>query len=223
MMHQRISKKIIIYILIFLILATITNRQLSYDFYKIKEFNINGLDQLETEKVYNDIKIFKNINIFLFNKKDVSKIIYSNKIIKEFDIVKIYPSTLKVKIKKTKFLAITKKNSIDYIVTSNGNLIKIKDTNLGLPFIFGEIDVNNFLYFKEIIDISNFEFKKIKDLYYFKSNRWDIITKEGIILKMPPNLTVKKMNLIFEVVKNNIFSGVKIIDFRQNNMMVINE
>tara|TARA_B110000444_G_scaffold260550_1_gene307991 strand:+ start:2271 stop:2939 length:669 start_codon:yes stop_codon:yes gene_type:complete len=222
-MHQRISKKIIIYILIFLILATITNRQLSYDFYKIKEFNINGLDQLETEKVYNDIKIFKNINIFLFNKKDVSKIIYSNKIIKEFDIVKIYPSTLKVKIKKTKFLAITKKNSIDYIVTSNGNLIKIKDTNLGLPFIFGEIDVNNFLYFKEIIDISNFEFKKIKDLYYFKSNRWDIITKEGIILKMPPNLTVKKMNLIFEVVKNNIFSGVKIIDFRQNNMMVINE
>ena len=222
-MHQRISKKIIIYILIFLILATITNRQLSYDFYKIKEFNINGLDQLETEKVYNDIKIFKNINIFLFNKKDVSKIIYSNKIIKEFDIVKIYPSTLKVKIKKTKFLAITKKNSIDYIVTSNGNLIKIKDTNLGLPYIFGEIDVNNFLYFKEIIDISNFEFKKIKDLYYFKSNRWDIITKEGIILKMPPNLTVKKMNLIFEVVKNNIFSGVKIIDFRQNNMMVINE
>ena len=222
-MHQRISKKIIIYILIFLILATITNRQLSYDFYKIKEFNINGLDQLETEKVYNDIKIFKKINIFLFNKKDVSKIIYSNKIIKEFDIVKIYPSTLKVKIKKTKFLAITKKNSIDYIVTSNGNLIKIKDTNLGLPFIFGEIDVNNFLYFKEIIDISNFEFKKIKDLYYFKSNRWDIITKEGIILKMPPNLTVKKMNLIFEVVKNNIFSGVKIIDFRQNNMMVINE
>jgi cell division septal protein FtsQ len=222
-MHQRISKKIIIYILIFLILATITNRQLSYDFYKIKEFNINGLDQIETEKVYNDIKIFKNINIFLFNKKDVSKIIYSNKIIKEFDIVKIYPSTLKVKIKKTKFLAITKKNSIDYIVTSNGNLIKIKDTNLGLPYIFGEIDVNNFLYFKEIIDISNFEFKKIKDLYYFKSNRWDITTKEGIILKMPPNLTVKKMNLIFEVVKNNIFSGVKIIDFRQNNMMVINE
>ena len=26
---------------------------------------------------------------------------------------------------------------------------------------------------------------KIKNLYYFKSNRWDILTKDGIIIKIP--------------------------------------
>ena len=223
MMHQRISKKIFIYIFIFFTFVTITNSKFSYDFYKIKEFNINGLNQLEAEKLHDDVKIFRNINIFSFNKKDVSKIINSNKTIEEFNIIKIYPSTLKIEIKKTKFLAITKKNGIDYLVASNENLIEIKDTNLELPYIFGDIDVNNFLNFKKIIDISNFEFNKIKSLYYFKSNRWDIITKDGLLLKMPINLTVKKVNLIFEIIKKNNFNNVKIIDFRQNNFMVINE
>ena len=222
-MHQRISKKIIIYVFIFFTLVTINNTKLSYDFYKIKEFNINGLNQIEKEKLFKDIKIFKNINIFSFNKQDVSKIINSNEIVDEFDIIKIYPSTLKINIKKTKFLAITKKKGIDYLVLSNGNIIEIKDTNLELPYIFGNIDVNNFLYFKKIIDTSNFEFSEIKKFYYFKSNRWDITTKDGLILKMPMNLSVEKLNLIFEIKKKDYFNKVKIFDFRQNNMMVINE
>ena len=223
MMHQRISKKIFIYIFIFFALVTITNSNLSYNFYKIKEFKINGLNKLESKKLYDDIKIFRNINIFSFNKKEVSKIINSNKTIEEFDIIKIYPSTLKIEIKKTKFLAITKKNDTDYLVASNGNLIEIKDLNIELPYIFGDIDVNNFLYFKRIIDISNFEFNKIKSLYYFKSNRWDIVTKDGLLLKMPSKPTLSKINLIFEIIKKDSFNDVKIIDFRQNNMMVINE
>ncbi len=223
MMHQRISKKIIIYVFIFFTLVTINNTKLSYDFYKIKEFSINGLNQIEKEKLLNDIKIFKNINIFSFNKQNVSKIINSNEIVDEFDIIKIYPSTLKINIKKTKFLAITKKKGIDYLVLSNGNIIEIKDTNLELPYIFGNIDVNNFLYLKKIIDTSNFEFNEIKKFYYFKSNRWDITTKDGLILKMPINLSVEKLNLIFEIKKKDNFNKVKIFDFRQNNMMVINE
>ena len=223
MTHQRTSKKIFIYIFIFFTLVTITNSKLSYDFYKVKKFNISGLNQLETIKLNNDLKIFDNINIFLFNKKKISKIIYSNKIIEKFNIVKIYPSTLNIEIEKTKFLAIKKKNNIDYLVASNRNLIEIKDHNLELPYIFGDIDVNNFLSFKEIIDISNFEFNEIKNLYYFKSNRWDIVTKDGLLLKMPSNLTLKKMNFIFEIIKKDNFSDLKIIDFRQNNMMVINE
>jgi len=223
MTHQRISKKIFIHLFVFFMLITITNKKLSYDFYEVKEFNINGLNQLETEKLHDDIKILGNINIFLFDKKYISKIIYSNKTIEEFEIDKVYPSTLNIEIKKTKFLAVTKKNGIDYLVGANGNLLEIQDNGLELPFIFGNIDVNNFLYFKKIIDISNFEFNKIKNLYYFKSNRWDIVTKDGLILKMPINLTIKKLNLIFEIIQKNNFGDAKFIDFRQNNMMVIND
>ena len=96
MMHQRISKKIFIYLFIFFITVTINNNKLSNDFYKIKELNIIGLNKLETKNLYEDIKILIDNNIFLFNKKDISKIINSNKTVQEFNITKIYPSKLKI-------------------------------------------------------------------------------------------------------------------------------
>ena len=222
MMHQRISKKIIIYLFIFFSLVTITNTKLSDDYYKIKEFNINGLNTSETKKIYDDLSIFKNTNIFLFDKKNISKKIYSNKVVEKLKVFKNYPSTLNIEIKKTKFLAFTKKNNRNYYVGENGNLIKVDNSNLDLPFIYGNVDVNNFLYFKEIIDNSNFKYNDVKDLYYFKSNRWDVITKNGITLKMPSNPTIEKLNLIFKIIKENNFKNDKIIDYRQNNMIVTN-
>ena len=92
-----------------------------------------------------------------------------------------------------------------------------------MPFIFGNINVQNFLKFKKAIDKSNFKFNEIENLYYFKSNRWDVKTKEGLSLKLPSNLTVQKLNLIYEIIQKKNFSGNKTLDFRQSNMMVIDE
>ena len=222
-MPLQINKKILIYLFIFFILTTITNTKLSYDFYKIKKFNIIGLDENEISKLYGDFEIFKDKNIFLFDKKDISEAIESFKIVEAFRINKIYPSTLNIEIKKTKFLASVKINGIDYLIGANGNLIEDQNEILELPFIFGSINIDNFLNFKKIIDKSNFEYDNIKKLYYFKSNRWDIVFKDGLVLKMPTNLTIKKLNLIFEIVNKKNFKNIKSFDFRQKNMLIINE
>lgn len=220
-MHQQTNKKIFIYLLIFFTLVTINNKKLSYDFYNIKKFNINGLSQIETKKLINSFKIFKDTNIFTFKKNDISRIIYDNKIIEDFSVIKIYPSTLNIDIQKTKILASTKKNGKDYLVLGNGNLIVAENSSAELPFIFGNLNVDNFIKLKDKIDSSKFDFKSIKSFYYFKSNRWDILTNEGLTLKMPSNLTVQKLNFIFNIIKKDIFNDVKIFDFRQKNMMVI--
>ncbi len=223
MMHQQISKKIFIYLFIFLNLVTITNNKFSNDIYTIKKFDIIGLNYQETKKLIEDLKIFKNMSIFSLNKKNFFDIINSNKIIEEFTIFKIYPSTMKINVKKTDFLAVTKKNGIDFAVLGNGNLIQIEDNNLNLPFIFGNINAQNFLEFKELIEISHFNFKEIKELYFFKSNRWDILTTNDLLLKMPMDPTVKKLNFIFDIIKDSNFDNVKIIDFRQNDLIIMNE
>ena len=223
MMHQRISKKIVVYLLIFFSLVTINNKKLSNDFYIIKKFKINGLNSLEAEKIFDDLKIFINTSIFLFDEKKISTKIYSNKEVEKLKVFKNYPSTLNIEIQKTKFLASTKKNNNDYYVGANGNFIRTDKINFDLPFIFGKVDIKNFLHFKEIIDQSNFRFSDIKNLYYFKSNRWDVVTNNGLTLKMPSNLTVEKLNLIFKIIQKSDFNDSKIIDYRQNNMIVINE
>ena len=222
-MPQRISKKILLYLLIFFSLVTINNKKYSNNFYKIKYFNISGLDISETNKIYKDLINFKNNNIFFFDKKYISEKINSNEIVEKFQIFKIYPSTLNIEIEKTKFLAITKKNNTNYLIGTNGKLIKITNEIFNLPYIFGNIEIENFLKFKKVIDNSNFEFEEIENFYYFKSDRWDVKTKKNLSLKFPSDITVKKLNLISEIIKKNNFENNITLDFRQNNMMVINE
>ena len=220
-MPQQISKKITTYLFIFFMLVTINNTNLPNDFYKIKYLNIEGLNITETNELYSDLSIFKNENIFSFDKKNISKKIYSNKFVEKFEIFKIYPSTLNIEIKKTKFLAITKKNNNDYLIGNNGKLINTNNKIFNLPYIFGNIDIENFLNFKNIIDESKFQFNKIEKLYYFKSNRWDIKIEDGLVLKFPSDLTISKLNKIFEIIQTKNFDTNQILDFRQSNMMVI--
>ena len=40
---------------------------------------------------------------------------------------------------------------------------------------------------------------------------------------MPSDLNVKKLNLFFDLIKKNDFKNAKIIDLRQNNLMIVNE
>ena len=220
MMPQQISKKIFIYLFFFFTLVTVNNKKISNDFYKIKEFQISGLNNIETKKILDSLINFKNVNIFLFDKKDISEKIYSNKFVEKLKISKIYPSTLNIEIKKTEFLGITKKNNIDYLIGTNGKLIETNNETFNLPYIFGNINVKKFLSFKKIIDESNFQFNELENLYYFKSDRWDLKTKEGISLKLPSKLTVQKLNFIHEIIKNSKFNTNKIFDFRQEKMMV---
>ena len=223
MMHQRISKKIFIYLLIFSILVTVNNKKLTFDFYKIKKFNIVSSYDLNTDKIYKELINFTNYNIFSFDKQHIYKIISSNKAVEYFQVSKVYPSTLNIEIIKTQFLAITKKDNVDYFIGANGNLIEKNDNNYDLPYVFGNINVNDFLHFKNIVDNSNIKFTDFENIYYFNSNRWDVVNKEGIVLKLPHKLSVEKLNLIFKIIKKNELKDLKIFDFRLNNMMIINE
>ncbi len=108
-MHQRISKKIIIYLFIFLTLGTITTTKVSNNFYKVIDLKINGLNPDEANKIYKDLEHFKNENIFLLDKKNISEMINLNKTVEQYKIFKNYPSSLNIEIKKTEILAITKK------------------------------------------------------------------------------------------------------------------
>ena len=223
-MHQRISKKIFIYLLIFFILVTVNNINVSkFDLFKIKNLKIFGLEKVENDKFYKNIEYLKNKNIFFLDKKEISDNINSNKIVDEFFVFKNYPFEIKVEIKKTKFIALTKKNQQNYFIGSNGNLIRSDNSENNLPFVFGKIDVKNFLKIKNIIDNSDFNFDEIKNFYYFKSKRWDLETNEGLVIKLPLKGIEPSLNILTNLYKKKEYKDMKIIDFRQNKQIIINE
>jgi cell division protein FtsQ len=227
-MPQSIDKKnkLVLYFLILILLSTIGNKDIIKNenpFLQINKINVSGLSNDENENVAKSLKSFLNENILFVNKSEVYEILSKNNLIELFSVKKKYPSFINVDLKKTDFIAITFQNDINFLVGSNGKLIKYKKIDKRLPFIFGKIDFKNFLNFKNLIDKSNFKFEEIDSLYFFPSNRWDIKTKDGIEIKLPVKDLLKALTIAHNVMNNEQFNINKIIDLRILDNIIISE
>ena len=223
-MHLLISKKITIYLLLFCFLASINNISLmNITFPKIDKIEIIGLNLNQKKKIENIINDANFKNIFYLDKQYLKKKINSINIIEQFEIFKNYPSTLKIFIKETKILARTKRNGLDYLIGSNGKLIQNDYSVSNLPFVFGDLDINEFLNFKNEIDQSNFNFEDITKLYYFKSKRWDIETYQGYLIRLSKDNVKNDLNLFIRLSAEDKFKDELIIDFRQKDQIILND
>ena len=208
----------------FCLLVSINNISLmNVSFPKISKIEINGLNLDERKKIENIIYDSNSKNIFNLDKKNLEKKINSINIIEHFEIFKNYPSTLKIFIEKTKILAQTKRNGFDYLIGSNGKLIENKNFISELPFIFGDLDISEFFKLKNKIDSSLFEFSEISNLYLYKSNRWDIETRKGNLIKLPKNNIKEILDLYVRMSKEKKINEKTIVDFRQKNQIILNE
>jgi len=196
---------------------------MNVSFPKISEVEINGLNPDERKKIEDIIYDSNFKNIFQLEKNYLKKKINSINTIEQFKIFKNYPSTLKIFIEKTKILARTKRNGFDYLIGSNGKLIENRNSILDLPFIFGDLNISEFLKFKKDVDNSLFDFSEISNLYIFKSNRWDIETRNGNLIKLPKNNIKEILNLYVRMSNEKKINEKTIIDFRQKNQIILNE
>tara|TARA_B100000787_G_scaffold166204_1_gene151065 strand:+ start:578 stop:1252 length:675 start_codon:yes stop_codon:yes gene_type:complete len=223
-MHQLIDKKtrIIIYLLILFTLSTTSGKflenQNSYSS-NINHINITGLTNIDNSKIINGLNNLLYKNILLIDKEEIRSVMNRFNIIEEYSIKKIYPSILNIDIKPTKFVARLSNN--DRLVGENGKLIEDKENNEILPYIFGEFNSNKFLAFKKKITRSKFTFTKIKTLYFFPSNRWDILTYDDILIKLPQDKIYKSLNLAYKVKSSPEFRNKNLIDLRVNNHLII--
>ena len=147
----------------------------------------------------------------------------SNNLIETYSVFKKYPSTIELEVKETNYLALISKNGKNYFFGSNGKLIEVKYDNLELPFIYGNFKKTDFFELKEILEIFQFEFQNIKNLFYFPSGRWDIEMKSGILIKFPKKKLKDSIELSLKILKENNFQNIKTLDLRQNNLIIINE
>ena len=223
-MHQLIGKKnkIIIYLLLLFILSTTSGKfvenQNSYSS-KINQINIEGLSNNDNKKIFNELNNIFYKNIILVGKKEIQKIISKYNIIEEYSVKKIYPSTININIIPTKFIARLSTN--DQLIGSNGKLIDVEENSEILPYLFGEFNSKEFLSFKNNISKSQFTFTKLKTLYFFPSNRWDILTYNDILIKLPQDNISKSLDLAYKIINSNDFKNKNLIDLRVNNHLII--
>ena len=222
-MQKQISKKIFLYLFIFLFLGTPNNKMLLE--LSIKDsngFEILSLSKFDDIEIVRELSNHKHENLFLLEKEKIKKIIKKNKIIENYNIYKKYPSDLVVNFEKTELLAVTQMDGVNFYIGSNGNLIEVKDVEINLPMIFGNFDLVEFLKLKDLIDESFFDFYDIKNLYYYKSKRWDIETKNGLLVKLPATDLRETFRVFIKIINDTKLQNIQMIDLRQNNQVIIN-
>ncbi|WP_435115924.1 cell division protein FtsQ/DivIB [Candidatus Pelagibacter bacterium nBUS_49] len=222
-MQQRKSKKILIYFFLLLVVGSINN--LNFNSLTLRNINninininINGLDIKDKLILLKQIENFSLNNIFLISKIDLTNEIKSNPLVENYTVFKRYPSSIDINIEKTKFLAKINKNGQIFYIGSNGKFIKNDFLDNQLPYIFGNPEVIDFFYIKEIIDKSKISYSKIKNLFFFPSKRWDLELRDNTIIKLPNENTNLALKLAIDFLDDN-----KFIDARIKNQIILND
>ena len=224
-MHQLIDKKnkIIIYLLLLLILSTTSGKfivnQNSYSS-KINRIIIDGLSNDHKSKIHSELNSLFYRNILFVRKEEIQQVMRKYNIIEKYNVKKIYPSKIKISIKPTKFVA--RLSSNDKLVGANGKLVINKGNNEILPYIFGKFNSKDFLILKRNTEQSKFTLVKFRMLYFFPSKRWDILTNDDILIKLPHNNFFDSLNLAYKIINNNDFKNQNLIDLRINNHLIVN-
>ena len=84
-MHQRKSKKILIYFFLLFLVGSINNIDIhNLKFLSVKEINVTGLENEENSTYIKKNKKLKLDNIYLINKKDFNTLIESNNLVEKY-------------------------------------------------------------------------------------------------------------------------------------------
>ena len=140
-MHQKKSKKILLYFFLFLFLGTTHNLYFKkLELPKIEKIEIIGLNEKENNEISKDLNSLYLQSLFFLNNIKIEKILSSHSIIESFSIFRKFPSTLKIDVKKTKILANRFIDGQNFLIGSNGKLIRSKKQINDIPLVFGNFD-----------------------------------------------------------------------------------
>jgi len=227
MMLQSISKKrIYFYFLILLLLSSTFNFNIITKFKKlnlVNHINIEGLNEKEKNVLEKNLEIFINKNIFLISREEVGKIIKNNSFLDNYNIIKILPSELLVKVNKTEFIGQTLIDGEKFYIGKNGRLTKIilVEKEYNLPQVFGSFEVNEFLKLQEILNNNDFNLSKITRYHHYKSNRWDIKKSDDTVLMLPSENIEKSLKNYRSLLKTNKITKGQLIDLRIKNKIIL--
>ena len=151
----------------------------------IKQIIIENNYVVDAKKIKKNLAFLYDTNLFLLNSKKIKMRLNQIDFIESYEIKKIYPNKLRVRVFEKKPIAVLQHKKSKFFFTNNGgtaNFIDLKEFK-NLPVVFG--DKKSFeIFYKNLIAI-NFPISEIKRFYLFESKRWDLVTIKNQTIKLP--------------------------------------
>tara|TARA_Y100000591_G_C21804595_1_gene684061 strand:+ start:213 stop:872 length:660 start_codon:yes stop_codon:yes gene_type:complete len=189
--------------------------------FEVKEIIVENNYIMREDEIKNELSFLYNSNLLFLKNKDIIKNLKDKSFIESFEIRRIFPNKVKIKIYEKKPVAILQNKMKKYYFTNKGGVVDYQDLNQfqNLPIVFG--DSKNFKKFFTSLKKINFPINSIKMVYYFESRRWDLITKQNKTIKLPIKNYNKSLINFLSIKDKDNFAKYKIFDYRINNQLIL--
>ena len=166
------KKRLVIAIALLVLVSTYKPKKL----FLINKFNIEIIEVennliLKENEINTDLAFLYNTNIFFLNKSNIEKAFKKKSFIESFEIKKIYPNRIKIKIYEKKPIAILQNKREKFYISKNIEHITYIDLEnyKNLPIVFGNKKSFKKLY--ENLNQISFPLDLIKGYYLYESKR----------------------------------------------------
>jgi len=189
---------------------------------KIEKIIIENNFIIEERRIRENLSFLYKKNLFNLNKREIKTKLNKIEFVESFEVKKIYPNKIKIKIYEKKPVAIIQNKKQKRYFTEKGDVINFfylkKFENL--PLVFGDKD--NFKIFYNNLRINNFPIKEIKTFYLFESNRWDLELINNKTLRLPITNYNQSLKNFIEIKDQSNFEKYKTFDYRIKDQLILN-
>jgi len=216
------KRRILIAALLLTLFTTISSQIIiNFSKFNLEEINIENNTLVEESDLKSLLNPFYNKNLISLNNNEIGKVLLKNSFIESFKIKKKYPNTLNIVIFEKKPIAILLNKKKKYFISEKIELIEYRKISKfeNLPYVLGNKDeFKNFYYDLKKI---KFPLDKIKKYTFYESKRWDLETKNNVIVKLPSKNYLKSLKNYLELSNKNNFQKYKIFDYRIDNQLIL--
>jgi cell division protein FtsQ len=216
------KKQLVIAFILFTLLTTITFKEkIIISQLNIKEIIVENNSLVKKKDVKKLLIPIYNKNIIFLDNKEIEKALTQNSFIETFDVKKKYPQTLKIRIFEKKPIAILLNKKKKFYLSDKIELIEFENIKKyqDLPYVFGNRD--DFKIFYNDLKKINFPFDLISKYTLYESKRWDLETKDKIVIKLHSKNYLKNINNYLDSRNKQNFKKYKIFDYRINNQLIL--
>tara|TARA_B100000029_G_scaffold107876_1_gene99162 strand:+ start:289 stop:963 length:675 start_codon:yes stop_codon:yes gene_type:complete len=220
------EKSFFLWLFLFIFLTTYSFNSVqktTNSFLPIKKIEIEGINNSDKEEIAKRLNQFKGKSIIFISRSQLKESAHNLQFVKEIRAKKIYPDKIKLIIIENKPIGIFINKNKKFIITNGKELIenyqgnKFKD----LPLVYGKEAGKNFSTFYQSLADMNFQMELIKQFNYFDINRWDVILKDGKVVKLPTENYENSFKKFLSIYKKSNFSNFKVFDFRIKGQLVL--
>ena len=162
----------------------------------------------------------KNKSLLWINTKQAKNLFNKNIWIETVIFTKKFPKTLQISVLEYSPIAYFKKNKLIYLINTNFKN-SLTDNNSNLENLIELKNMKNMKDFKIFflkIKNHNVFFSKIKAMEYVYDDRWNIILKNGQLIKLGNYNLNKQIKYLNFILNNQV---AKIIDLRYNGRVIV--